>query len=335
MRKLLLLSFLPLLFISCEKSDDDDDDNNNNNDNPAIIVDSVSMGAGYASDVYYSLADGVVKTIDRGDWDLGFYTDPMSSTIVINDGAGVTLYTWPDGAIDDWANVDTTGMSDWTPMYNNYADTTWQHGAFDRNALGHPDYGWGVYSMTTHNVTGDSVFVVTYSDGAAKKLIIESRDAQTNSFMIKYADLDGQNEVSETLAMGDYLTKNMVYYSMTSGSMIDKEPAKDTWDIVFTRYFDETIPYIVTGVLSNNNVEVAELHDADTASNDYSVAQFSKVISIIGSDWKDFDMGTFSYVLEENLVYFVKTNDKYYKLVFTGFAGSSSGTMNFVKTNIE
>lgn len=294
---------------------------------------TVAMGAGYANDVYVSLKNGVVKTVDRTGWELGFYTNPQSSTIITNDGQGIVLYTYPNGDASDWETVDTTGLMTWTPMYNNIADTTWQNGAFDRNALGHPDYGWGVYSMTTHSVYGDSIFIVKYSDGSVKKLFIHSREAMTNSFIFKFADIDGQNEDSVALACGDYLDKNMIYYSLQTKSVIDKEPASSEWDMVFTKYFDESIPYIVTGVLSNNNVQVAEIHDTDTASNDYSEAEFSKVISVIGSDWKEFDMGTFSYTVLPDLVYFAKDrDDNYYKIVFTSFAGSSTGEATFILT---
>jgi SprB repeat/HmuY protein len=291
---------------------------------------SLSMGAGYANDVFFSLTTGVVKEEERANWDIGFYTNPQSSSIITNGGQGVVLYTYPNGAAADWATVDTAGLATWTPMYNNVADTTWQNGAFDRNALGHPDYGWGVYSMTSHDVYGDSIFIIKVGDNY-KKLYIEAREAMTNSFVFKYADLDGYNEQNVTLACGDYIGKNFIYYSFTMNTFIDREPAKDSWDLVFTKYYDESIPYIVTGVLTNNDVQVAELHDVDTETDDYSSAEFSKVISVIGSDWKEFDMGSMSYTILDNLVYFIKDRDgDYYKIVFTSFAGSSSGDATFV-----
>ncbi len=51
-----------------------------------LKTDSISMGAGYASDVYYSLKNGIVSTVARSGWDIAFSTDPMTSTIIINEG---------------------------------------------------------------------------------------------------------------------------------------------------------------------------------------------------------------------------------------------------------
>ncbi len=50
---------------------------------------------------------------------------------------------------------------------------------------------------------------------------------------------------------------------------------------------------------------------------------FSYNISIIGSDWKSFNMGTFSYDVDSTVVFFLKTmgetDSAYYKIYFTEF----------------
>ncbi len=46
------------------------------------------MGAGYANEIYYSLENGVVGSVSRSSWDIAFSTNPMSSTILINEGYG-------------------------------------------------------------------------------------------------------------------------------------------------------------------------------------------------------------------------------------------------------
>lgn len=287
---------------------------------------SVSMDANYAQDIYYSLTDGVVKTADRLEWDIAFYTNPMTSTIMTNDGAGIKLYVYPNGDKNDWDNVDTTNMEWPAAMYNNYADTSWQNGAFDQNALGHPDYGWGYYDMNTHGVYGDSIHLIQLQDGTFKKLFIEQRDAMTNTFHIKYADIDGSNEQNAEIACGDYLDKNMIHFSFATNSIVDHEPNADSWDFMFTKYFDQSIPYNVTGVLTNNGIKVAK---ADSTVTDYIALDYSGVISSIGYDWKSFNMGTFQYEVDQNKVFFIKNNNNYYRLVFTTFEGSSTGNIEF------
>ncbi|MCF8378933.1 MAG: hypothetical protein K9H49_05100 [Bacteroidales bacterium] len=325
MKNLFYLLLAVIFFSSCEKGNDD---------NPVVtLTDSISMGAGYASDVYYSLKDGVVKTSPRANWDIAFSTDPMSSTVLINEGYGLKVYTYPNGDIEAWDNVDITDVESWTAMYN--SDTTWLNGAFDRNATGHPDYGWGVYNTQSHDVIGDSIFIVKLSDGSYKKLFIEKRAAMTNSFSVKYGNIDAAGETKE-IACAPYISKNFIYFSLTSGEVVDNEPESSAWDIVFTKYYDESIPYIVTGVLANENTEIAEVRGVETELAEPENGVYSSYIDIIGSDWKSFDMGTFTYVIEENLSYFVKTStEEVYKVVFTGTDGSTSGKMVFTVEKAE
>ncbi len=321
MKNLIYLLLAIFTLTSCNET--------NGPDAPITYADSISMGAMYANDVYYSLENGIIDMAPRAGWDIAFSTDPMSSTVMINEGYGVELYTYPLGDMDAWDIVDTAGMASWPKMYN--ADTTWLNGAFDRNATGHPDYGWGVYNSTTHDVVGDSLFIIKLNDGSLKKIFIEKRAAMTNSFTIKYGDIDSQGETKE-IACAPYTTKNFIYFSLTSGEVLDNEPDSELWDIVFTKYHDESIPYIVTGVLSNVNVECAEVRNTDPAEADPSMGVFSEDISVIGSDWKNFDMGSFTYLIEPDLTYFVKSGEKTYKIVFTGTDGGASGKMVF---NIE
>lgn len=318
MKNLIYLLLAVFMINACDETTGSDD--------PINHADSISMGAGYANDVYYSLENGIVGTAPRAGWDIAFSTDPMSSTVLINEGYGVELFTYPNGDKDAWDALDTTGMSAWPAMFN--ADTSWLYGAFDRYATGHPDYGWGVYNTQTHDVLGDSLFIIKLNDGSMKKIFIEQRAAMSNSFSIKYGDIDGAGETKE-ISCNAYASKNFIYFSLTTGEVLDNEPDKDSWDIVFTKYHDESIPYIVTGVLTNMGRETAEVRDMDPADADPSMAEFTSDISVIGSDWKSFDMGSFSYVIEPDLTYFVKSGDDTYKIVFTGTDGSASGTMVF------
>lgn len=327
MKKLLYVFLAVLAFSSCK-----DDDNNVPSNEPQIEKVTLTTGAGYANDIYYSLTDGVVATPSRTEWDIAFYTNPMSSSIKTNDGNGIKLYVWPNGDKDAWSNADTVGMSSWTPLYNTYSDTTWENGAFDKGALGHPDYGWGEYDTNTHSVYGDSIHIVKFADGSVKKLFIDRREATNNTFYIKFANLDGSNETNAEIDASVYTGKNFIYFSILNNQVIDHEPAAGTWDLVFTKYWDSSIPYSVTGFLTNGSTMVAEVAETDTASNEYMGADYSKVLNTIGSDWKNFSMETFTYVTTDNLLYYVKTSDnKYFKIVFTSF-DYQTGDFEFVKT---
>lgn len=332
MKKIIYLAIIALIFTSCT------DDDPQPEQKPTIQTVKLSMGAGYANDIYYSLQNGLISTAPRDEWDIAFYTNPMSSSILTNDGNGVELYVWPNGDKDAWESVDTTGIANWNTLYNVYNDTTWQNGAFDYGAYGQLYYGWGAYDQNTHYVYGDSIHILLFADGSAKKLFIEKGKGMTNEFHFKYSDIDGENEVNEILLCADYTDLNLIHYSIINQKAIDHEPVATEWDMVFTKYMAEIdmggmlVPYPVTGVLCNNDIQIAKLVETDTASNDYVTAEFSKIINTVGSDWKSFNMETFSYDILENQLYFVKDlNGKTYKIVFTGF-DMSTGDIEFVQT---
>jgi len=294
----------------------------------------VVTGASYANDVYYSLENGTVTTVQRDNWDIGFVAQVMSVSVLANNGSGVELYAYPKGDIDDWANVDTAGM-DWTPLYNSIE--TWDMGALNANTIPGDDldYGWGRYNMTSHTITGDSIFIIRTMGDTLMKLAIVEKAAMENTWEFKYAYLDGSNEQVVQLNGNDHVDKYFIHYSLDSMKFVDREPALADWDLLFTKYYDYNIPYIVTGVLFNDkHITVQEIRESgmDQSTHDsYVDTAFSDTISIIGSDWKSFNMGTMSYDIIDTVVYYVKkeggdlANDAYYKLYFTGFSGGSFG----------
>ena len=290
----------------------------------AQVETEIVTGAGYPDEVYYSLEDGIVSTLARDTWDLGFTTSNFSVSILANTASEVEVYTYPLGDTADWAILDTTGMV-WAPLYNSIE--TFDEGAFSYNATGHPDYGWGTYNMTTHNITGDSLYVIKTVGGVYKKLAILHRGSMANTWTFKFANLDGTEEQTVDLSSGDYTDKSFVYYSIDNMEVVDREPAKDTWDLLFTRYYDYTIPYMVSGVLTNElHIEAQEVKEEGLDQPtfvEFEDTAFTSVISVIGSDWKSFSMETFSYVVDTTVVYFLKkygeTDSSYYKIYFTAF----------------
>jgi len=313
-------------FYSCDEDDDPIDVNR---------METVSMGASYANDVYYSLSDGIVAQVLRTNWDVAFSVDAMSSSILINDGAGVVLKEYPIDAGWEWLDaIDTTGFSSWTSLMN--SDEDWEEGAFGQNATGHPNYGWGEYDMTSHNVVGAALYIIKLVDNQYKQVFIEVKDATNSEYIFKFADLYGTNAVTETISY-DGLTSNYIYYSMTNETVVaDREPDASTWDLLFTSYMDNEIYYNVSGIKQNLGVQVIEVDNAlDLTIETYNEAEFSDDITEIGYDWKEFDMGTFQYVLDADRIYFVKDqNDHVYKIVFTGFGGSATGDFNFDITGL-
>ena len=325
MKRTLLLSIIALLAVGLM----------------AQVQKEVITGEGYANDVYYSLENGTVTTVQRDNWDIGFYTFYYSAGLNANNGSGVELYTYSEGDINDWATLDTTGM-DWTPMYNSLE--SFEEGAFNAHALEHPDYGWGIFNMGGQfPIDGDSLFVIKTVSGAYKKLAIIQKLAAANTWSFKYANLDGTDEDSVFLDATQYADKNFVFYSIDSAKIQDREPAKADWDLLFTKYKDYInwpTYFPVTGVLINDDhvlaQEVRESGMDQATHNTFADSSFTDTISVIGSDWKHFNGA--SYDVIDTVVYYLKTyqdtDSSYYKIYFTAFSGSTEGKYTFMQEKL-
>ena len=291
---------------------------------------SISLQPSYTNQSFYSLENGEISNLNNSDWDLAFSTANMSSSIRINAGMGTELYSYPLGDTTDWNNFNSSNLSNWLPIYN--SDTNWFIGAFDKHSTSMFDMGWGMYSMITHYVTGDSLYAIKTVGGDWKKLWIQK--LANGEYTFKYANLDGSNEINASVLKANYSDKNFVYYSLDQNSVLDREPNSVDWDITFTKYITpvQGMPYGVTGVLSNDGVHVAQADNIPDPNsyNDYSQHPMMTEINSIGYDWKSFDMSTFSYSVEPYRCYFVKDlQDKIWRIIFTSFEGSSTGNIEF------
>jgi len=289
----------------------------------------ISMGNNYANQVFYSMQNGEIKNISNDNWDLAFTTDQYASTIRTNDGKGVELYTYHLGDTSDWQNINVSIMNNLSSgMYN--SEISWYDGAFENNSLGHPDYGWGVYNMINHNVTGDSLYIIKTINGNWKKIWIQELTT-FGEYIFKFANLDGSNEITQSILKTNYTDKNFIYFSIDQNTIIDREPISSEWDITFTKYISpvQAMPYPVTGVLTNSNTEVAKATGVTDPLTyfDYSNHNFSNEINSIGYDWKSYQG---SFVVDANRCYFIKDkNENIWKLIFNSFDGMLTGNIEF------
>lgn len=304
-----------------------------------IVIDTVSVGAGYANHKFYSLKNDEQGTQSKDNWDIAFEINDITSSVLANtQKANFAVYRAPY-SIANYGTLDTAGIATWPVLHN--SDETWSIGAFNRGAIAsNPmDLGWGIYDMNTHYVTGDSCFVVKLSTTSYKKLKIVSLIGGVYTF--EYANINGSSSQTMTINKSGYTGKNFVYFDMTSNTALDREPVSTNWDLMFGRYVafvpagpSSVAPYAVAGVLTNKSVKVLQVDNdptpaATTAAN-FQLSNFSSNISTIGHDWKSVvGMG---WAITNDTLYFVadKKGD-IWKMRFTGFGGSSNGNYIFSK----
>jgi len=302
--------------------------------------DTLSMDPFYALDIFYSMSEGEITSVAREGWDIAFYTSAFSAGIIINEGSGVQLFNYPIGDTSDWDNIDTTGLQAWIPIYNN--PEYWEEGAFNKNATGHPDYGWGIYNMVTHSLTGDSLYIINLPDVGYKKLWIVNKISTLNVYNIRYADLDGSNEQLVEIDIKPYTDKNFIYYSMSSDAVVDREPDSD-WDLLFTKYIDFTednsgnmVEYLVTGATSNINHYANKFSPVGDDFVNWASQPFDSLKNVVGYNWKDYGGPSTGWIVEDSTAFFImdKQGDVF-KLVFTYWEGMMTGTFAFNKEQIH
>lgn len=302
-------------------------------------TDSVSVNAGYTHQVWYSFENGEVKSEQVDNWDLAFEINGYNSSIRINHAGGTQLWIYPTADTAAWgSNLDTTGISNWPALLN--SDTSWAHGAFNNSANPNDqfDLGWGVYNMTTHHVTGDSIYIIQNTAGDYKAFKMLKLAGGVYSFEL--ANLDGSDVITRQVDKQAFSERNFGYYSITNDETLNREPNRFDWDITFTQY-GAPMPgfgvYPVTGVLQNKGIEAAEVYPVNDPESyeDYQSAQFSTEMNIMGYDWKSYDFNSGGYVIADSTVYFCTDQmGNYWKLIFSDFDGSSNGTFYFTKEKL-
>lgn len=318
------------------------------------VNDSVYTGGSYAKDVYYSFKNDSIKAEDNNNWHIAFEMIPQmqngSVGVLANHvRGGVNVFSLPFRASTKFGALTAADTATKTPLIN--PDSTWHYGAFNINGVAtNPlDYGWGKYSMTTHHVEGDSLYLVYVGANPYQFTIkhYHSHPIDSIYYEFRIAKFDGSEDTTIKVyrKYDGFENRNFAYYNATTRSFSNREPVDSTWDVVFTRYLEyisaggpTLVPYPVPGVLSNVGVEVAEVDgvDPDTAKYDNPNYTYSDHIHTIGSNWKAFDNTTFQYSFDTNRTYFVKTDKtkEYYQVVFTGFGGSANGKYVFSKRKV-
>ncbi len=227
-------------------------------------------------------------------------------------------------------HFDTTGVGTWPLLTNSYQ--TWMQGAFEANRdTSNPyDFGWGAYDVSTHLISGDSIYIIKTVAGDYKAISID--EYASSVYKVTYSNLDKSNKVTKSLNRTPYDTRNFFYYSIDNDQVKDLEPTSDDWDILFSKY-PVMMPgfgaYPVAGVLTNHNVEVSQVSFA--VGGTYSLSDtanypWSSDISTIGYDWKD----AFASIVHDTIVYFVRDQfGNINELQFTEYGGSATGKFGF------
>jgi len=305
-----------VIFTSCFKEDDPLPP-------PTEQTTTIEMNQYYQFQTYFDLINNMeVASNDKNNWDLGFENADSSWHITLNTSAFMYAANTEEKDFD--AVTDTTGL-------------IWK---FDKSD-GNPDstaIGNWLNFEESDTVYTNYVYVLNRGYDhlgnvrRLKKIVFLNVDFE--SYSIKYADLNGENETEFTILKADS-ARNVQFSFEEGGQQYSFEPPVLYWDLFFTQYTtllytDEGIPYpyLVTGVLINYDIVEASMDSTlnynditivDALAMDYSINK-----DAVGYDWKelkgDVNSGNVYYEIVEGRNYIIKSRlGLYYKLRFTRF----------------
>ena len=314
-----------------------------------------TIQGGYPLDVFYSLKNGIQKTDSNRNWHLAFEMTPFPATdvAVLANFAQTGIKVWSlnrqaSTSFTTLSASDTVGKtSDARALYN--GPRSWGFGALNRTrAAGNPfDYGWGQYDMISHDLTGDSLFLIKLGN-TAYKIWIQNYESggqplglDSIGYTFRIATWDNSIDRTVTVRRGpSYVGRNFAYYNILTNTWRDREPATSTWDLVFTRYADTVyqgptpVVFPVMGILSNKGCEVAKVQGLTPNETTFMAQAYDTRTDKIGDDFKyTVGSGQNTTFALDTVSYFVKSRSsmEYYLLQFTRFDGQATGKTVFRK----
>lgn len=301
------------------------------------MSDSIENGAAKEYDIFYSLANKQVAKVPSNNWHLAFsmqsgnyITNPALGVAVRVNSAntGVRLRKLKGVNPSNWRSIDSSGFYAAADLYD--SDSTWNLSAFTsgysmkKDAY---DFIWGRYNQNIHSVQGNSVFVLyNTADGWYKKMTIVKCEFDTVwNFII--SNLDNSDSVNVSLYRRNYPNKLFAYYNVVTKQILDREPPKANWDLLWTVYQTNiaNTRYSVFGAYSNPDIFVERNMGlkCNAVNLNNRTSKVNPSISAIGYDWKVFSMANLRYDIVDTFVYFIKSQTNVmYKLSFNSYNGN-------------
>lgn len=315
-----LLAFVALgLFSSCEK-DEDLLPGHYSADMPGYANLVSEGGVDYQMQVYFDLSSGENKAVNKRDvWDLALGCDASNPNLFVNASM--------------LQSVAATGSTDFNSSYDpaNFSFDYERAKRFYRS--GRMMKGWNGTNADQQVFIIDLGKTMTNQARGYKLFQVTSFDGQT--YTVKLSNLDHSNLQEVKIPMNSASTHVYISFADVT-SVLNLEPPKDEWDILFTKYMErlfdgaDTLDYSVTGALINPYKTMAYFHEesyadstwsySDLSAQDIDYARYSLRPDVIGHDWKYYDLDAGAYTAIPAKNYFVKdAEDKNYRLHFTGF----------------
>ena len=268
----------------------------------------INNNSDYSKQIYYDMEENkVVRFVDRTSWDLGFESTPTGVNIITNTSCKMVVAKTGE---TDFRNVTDLGAM--TLSYD------WD------DASGNPD-SLALRDWINSGTPSNEVFVIDRGEKPSlvprgfKKIKIKS--VSSTEFVIEYANINGSDFHTKTIPKNS--DKNYTSFSFEEGGkIVEVEPNKNNWDLVFTQYlttYYDLVPqinYSVNGLLINNKqckgVKVFDKSFTDISISAISSYTLTDSANVIGYNWKFYNFSEATYSVVPNMNYIIQNNDGYY-----------------------
>ena len=227
----LILLYVGIFFMSCERNEIAIEPHAMGE----VELQQINMQSNYSQQIFYNASESmIISSNTKSDWDLAFQSSDNGSQIIINSSTFSQICELEGHVFEDPISL---------------TDLTWKwdspQGIYTETAFNNP------ISSTTYIL--DRGYNIDGTQRGYRKIKIDSINSY--SFFITYSELDNTGMQSVEITKDSLL--NFQYFSFNNNNVVNIEPEKDNWDLVFTQYTHlyidnlETPAYLVTGVLIN------------------------------------------------------------------------------------
>jgi hypothetical protein len=288
-----------------------------------VKIGNVELTKNYKYQVYYDLeSNTALKSNHIKDWDLGFDCADSTYYVILN-------YAMM-GAVYNSQDTDFVSITE-VPSIN---DKKWKWDAYNGDLTKSALRKWfkedkAIVSKKYVYIYDRGIDENGNNRGHAKFQIIEFKD---NAFYVRFGDM--QNTKERFVKIPKLENRVFNYLSFQgNGEVLDLEPPKDTWDLLFSRYREylplddgsDTLQYTVVGAyLSHYNTSAIKFDSnitfGDIEENLLNNYQLSPALNSIGHNWKKYDIDQSLYSIIPERYYLIKTSsERYYKLQFLSY----------------
>ncbi|UHG90974.1 HmuY family protein [Spirosoma oryzicola] len=294
-----------------------------------LTLDGGTGGASAVNAVFVDLSNNAQNAAKRASWDLGFYSG-TDFRVILNNMTGASAIALAKNDLTQVTAADTVGLS---------------------LTLGFDPSGLKLVDDVTGDLTKTVIPAISATDADNKVYIINRGTSGatpakgwvkirvlrngTTGYTLQYAGI--KEATFKTVSIPKDNAYNFRYVSFDSGALVDVEPAKARWNIVWTGAMYKTsdgtndIPYYFSDqVLINTlgGVTAAEVttstvsYDAYAESN-IATTTFKSDRSVIGANWR---ATTGTVGVKTDRFYVVKdAAGNVYKVKFVSFTTQDGG----------